>query len=386
MSEKMTHINHEILSWASKIAGFSVQDVYGKFTNYPLDEWEKGTDFPTYSQLSKLMDFYHKPIAVAFFPSPPEIKDLISSFRTLTKELYGIFTPRLRQLLDNARAYQLSLYELNGSVNANIEHFHKIQTSHVPFENIPEVLRSALEAPLTEQFKLTSSEIAFDYWREKLLSIGVYVFMDAFTIDDISGFCLEDSKFPVIYINNSTSNYRQVFTLFHELCHLLTGIGGITFVNDALLERLLINKDLQLEKFCNRFAAEFLIPEKDFRLRAPSVRPSIEIIKTLSNKYNVSREVVARKYLDLALLTPTEYSTLVETFNQEYLNYRKKQSEKPGGNFYSTHSKYMGKAFIELVFSNYFSGKIDITQTSDFLNMQYSSVQKLAARSGWGSL
>lgn len=386
MSEKMTHVNPEILSWARKVAGFSLQDVYVKFTNYPIDEWENGTDFPTYSQLSKLMDFYHKPLAVAFFPNPPEIKDLITSFRTLPKELYGIFTPRLRQLLDNARAYQLSLYELNDSVNPNIKHFHSIQTSHVSFEQIPEVLRLALEAPLTEQFKLSSSEIAFDYWREKLLTLGIYVFLEAFKIDDISGFCLEDPKFPVIYINNSTSNYRQVFTLFHELCHLLIGIGGITLVNDEPLEQLLNNKDLQMEIFCNRFTAEFLIPEKDFRQRAPIVRPSIEIIKNLSDKYKVSREVVARKYLDLALLTPTEYALLVETFNHEYLDYRKKQSEKPGGNFYSTQSKYMGKAFIELVFSNYFSGKINITQTSEFLNMQYSSVQRLAAKCGWGTL
>ena len=129
-----------------------------------------------------------------------------------------------------------------------------------------------------------------------------------------------------------------------------------------------------------------MIPEKDFRQRAPIIKPSIQIIEQLSDKYNVSREVVARKYLDLALLTPSEYASLVDIFNQDYLHFRKKQSENSGGNFYSTHSKYMGKAFIDLVFSNYFSGKIDLSQTSNFLNMKFGSVQKLAARSGWGSL
>ena len=51
---------------------------------------------------------------------------------------------------------------------------------------------------------------------------GIFVFKDAFRDDSVDGFCLVHEQFPVIYLNNSRSAVRQIFSLFHELAHLST--------------------------------------------------------------------------------------------------------------------------------------------------------------------
>ncbi|MCP4567564.1 MAG: ImmA/IrrE family metallo-endopeptidase [FCB group bacterium] len=70
-----------------------------------------------------------------------------------------------------------------------------------------------------------------------------------------SGFCLYDETFPVIYINNSQPATRQIFTLFHELAHLLLRTGGIDTPNDEYIQHLQ-GEAKQIEISCNQFAAE----------------------------------------------------------------------------------------------------------------------------------
>ena len=50
-------------------------------------------------------------------------------------------------------------------------------------------------------------------WRKTLLDVGIFVFKDAFRVDDYSGFSLYDDVFPIIYVNNSSAKTRQIFTL-----------------------------------------------------------------------------------------------------------------------------------------------------------------------------
>jgi Zn-dependent peptidase ImmA (M78 family) len=66
----------------------------------------------------------------------------------------------------------------------------------------------------------------------------VSVFKDAFRVDDYSGFCLYDDEFPLIYVNNSTSKTRQIFTLFHELAHLISHTSGIDTLRNDFIDRL----------------------------------------------------------------------------------------------------------------------------------------------------
>jgi len=56
---------------------------------------------------------------------------------------------------------------------------------------------------LTILFEWKDVDTALKKWRKAIESKGIYVFKEAFHLDDISGFCIYDYEFPVIYLNNS---------------------------------------------------------------------------------------------------------------------------------------------------------------------------------------
>jgi len=76
------------------------------------------------------------------------------------------------------------------------------------------------------------------YWRQAVEEAGVFVFKNSFKQKDISGFCLRDEDLPIIYLNNSTSKTRQIFSLLHELAHLLLNMNGLSKFDSDYIDRL----------------------------------------------------------------------------------------------------------------------------------------------------
>src|SRR5699024_4139664 len=69
-------------------------------------------------------------------------------------------------------------------------------------------------------------------------------------------FAISDPYAPLIFINTRDTPQAQVFTLLHEFAHLLLGESGVS--------DLAPNNPHKIERFCNRIAAEFLVPSVEF--------------------------------------------------------------------------------------------------------------------------
>ena len=89
MSEQLP-VNPVMLRWARETGGFGIDDVVGKLkrkriTAETVASWEeKGATSPTYAQLERLAyEVYKRPLALFFFPEPPEEESPAESFRTL---------------------------------------------------------------------------------------------------------------------------------------------------------------------------------------------------------------------------------------------------------------------------------------------------------------
>ena len=91
----------------------------------------------------------------------------------------------------------------------------------------PEEVRTILGVSLDDQRGWANTPAALREWRDALYEVGVFVFKDAFRQDDYCGFSIYDPELPVIYVNSSRSATRQIFTLFHELGHLLHETSGL---------------------------------------------------------------------------------------------------------------------------------------------------------------
>jgi Zn-dependent peptidase ImmA (M78 family) len=214
---------------------------------------------------------------------------------------------------------------------------------------------------------------ALVHWRSAVEEVGIYVFKRSFKQREVSGFCLLDADYPLIVLNNSSSFARQIFTLFHELGHLLLQVSGVCKVDDSYIEQL-SGDSKRIEVLCNRFAAEFLVPREDFDATTARLDATERSIALLANRYKVSRPVIAKRFLDAGKLSQGDYRDLLEQYTQDYYRNR---GEESGGNYYSTQAAYLSRRYADVVLTRLYEGKIDRSAVADYFGVKATSLPRL---------
>jgi len=369
-------VNPQILRWAREKAGYSLEEVALslKKDTQVIASWESGEQPPTYGQLEKLAySLYKRPIALFFFPEPPEELDPRDSFRTLPDSEFESLLPDTLHAIREAQATQMALYELTGGRNP-CERIIFRDLGLDPHEDAMEsaqLVREYLGVSLQEQYSWKSAEQALEKWREVVQDRGVFVLKRAMKQRDVSGFCLLDDEFPLIYLNNSTTKTRQLFSVFHELAHILLGTAGLTKVDDRFVFRL-VGTSRAVEVFCNRFSGELLVPSDDFERRLVRDVPIEDLVDRLADHYSVSREVILRKLLDGGIVDQAYYERMVQEWHQSYRERR--GTGTGGGNYYANQYAYLGQRYLELAFGKYYEGACSIHQLADYLNIKAKNV------------
>lgn len=371
-------VNPEILKWARERAGYTLDDIARAFKRGTdeISKWEQGDLIPTYNQLERLAyTYYRRPLALFFFPSPPEEVEPEEEFRTLPEFEIANLIPNTRHAIREAQGMQVALRELTNGENPSERQVFKEVIIH-PNDNVSEVtrlLRSYLGVSVSDQSEWSDSRIALSNWRRIVQDVGIFVFKRSFRQDDVSGFCLVDPEFPIIYLNNGTAKTRQIFTIFHELAHILFQASGITKIDDSYI-RTLTGEARDIEIFSNAFAAEFLVPSDDFESRLDTRRSPEEISSQLSDFYNVSREVILRKLLDRGMVDQNYYEAMAAQWLEEFQAVRRSSR---GGYYYATQAAYLGDRYMNLAFSRYYEGKVSLEDLAGYLNIKVKSIEGL---------
>lgn len=376
-------VNPDVLRWARDSMRLSLEEVAGRMNKRvsDIEAWERGDESPTYIQLERLAyDIYKRPVALFFFPNVPDEDAVEQSFRTLPEQELQRIPPRILFLLRRARVFQLNLAELYEGVNpANRQILRDLNFApSVEVSEMANQVRAYLGIDLAEQQSWGSEDDALKRWRTVLEEHGVFVFKDSFnppgkkkvdsTESTFSGFCLYDTDFPVIYVNNNKAKNRQIFTLFHELAHLLMHTGGVDTRHDDYIEYLTGN-NRRIEILCNRFAAEFLVPSSDFQARQAGKPIHDGAIGEWAGLYGVSRETILRRLLDWGRVSQQDYEEKTRQWRKE-----RKESSGSGGNYYLTRGANLGEKYIEAVFSSYHTGKVSLEQAADYLDVKTRNV------------
>lgn len=362
-------ITPEVVTWARERAGFSVDAALSDFRK--IVEWEAGEAFPSYPQLERMAEKFKVPVAVFFFPAPPDLPPIEETFRTLGPDQIAEIPPRIRLLLRKARTFQMGLEELHGNRNPA----ERLITRDLGFhptdsiERIASQVRDYLGVTMEQQFAWSNTETALEEWRKVLLSVGVSVFKDSFREPDYSGFCLYDDEFPIIYVNNTTAKTRQIFTLFHELAHLLFHTSGVDTRGDRFVDEL-DGDDQRIEVICNRMAACLLVPEATFDAAFAGQAPTEATAAELAQLFSVSREFIFRKFLDRDLVTPAEYDRAARRWAEQ-------GQRGTGGDHYNTKIAYLGTEYINLAFQRFYQNRIDYNQLADILDTKPKNLTRL---------
>ena len=375
MAEYIQGINPTIIRWARERSGYTLQEI-AKLFKKDIDtiaNWESGAAAPTYIQLEKLADKYKRPIAMFFFSEPPQEPNFVNQLALRSSEIEQL-DPSIRILLRQARARQLSLMELNMGVNpAETRIFQDLhpQLSDSATE-LAQQTRIYLDISVETQVSWNGTREALENWREQVEEKGIFVFKEAFRNDSVDGFCLVHEQFPVIYLNNSRSSARQIFSLFHELAYLLLGENGITRGINPVGE--------PIEGFCNQFATEFLMPPSDLESRLNYPVYDDDAVEELASYYKVSRRVVLLRLINRDVLMQNSYRRRTAQWTEGYESHREgsvRGESLDEGNDYHTQAVYLGYRFIELAFSRYYQGHCSIEELADHLNVKVKNLSGL---------
>lgn len=379
MAEVLLGVNGDIIRWAREYYNMKPEEAA---TAIGVDlqrysNWESGQEFPTYAKLKKISEVFRKPSAIFFLPEPPEIPPIKGDLRTLPNDVISRFSKNIIVQFEQAKVYQMSVKELYPRKDCVLSHRSDFPTDMTELCNF---FRRLLSFPLSAQKARKSTKIVFEIYRERFYDLGIYVFKESFKDNSVSGLCINDATHPVIMVNNSMSFARQIFTLFHELYHLISDTSGAEIIRDDFYVALNSSQQ-QSERSCDVFANAFLIPQDDFILELKKRPLSEEFIEDLAKLYSVSREAIMYTLLKMGKITPADYDALREIFYGEAIRNQKQADgkNKSGGNYYSTKLSYLGQRYTGDVFKQYFSGRIDSVRASEMLHSKVDHLPRLEA-------
>ena len=158
---------------------------------------------------------------------------------------------------------------------------------------------------------------------EGKLKIRTFSFYkNLFPREDGSGFCLAHNRHPLILINTQKqTRARRLFTLAHELAHVLMGRTGIS---DPFVWKN------SIERRCNRFAGSFLVPRSYASiLLGPAVPrdPNLDDVRWAAGKLKISQEATVLRLEQINIYNSgshNKWRSLVHNDNPDF-------SEKGGG-------------------------------------------------------
>lgn len=324
MSTEIVNVNTKWLKWARTSVKYEKDDVARKLNINPekITEWEETGEL-THDELIALSDVYEVSPYTFFDGNDPVYDKEIPDFRTINSEKIKL-TPEIMFELRRAKENRETL--LNFEEDFDDFEFPLFSSYTLDSTNpliIAENIRNLLE------MSRSNSHRKFDYWINLMESLGILVF-EFYNIEpeQLRGYALYYDKLPIIGINHKESTNAKKFTLFHELAHLIMKKDGISNIN----EYTIINND---EAYCNKVAAEVLVPNKLFknyiRDNSSYKKFRVEDIKGLSKIFNVSRQVIVRRALDLGFISRVDYNNRIKEFN-EYINPPKKNNSNKNVN------------------------------------------------------
>ncbi len=118
------------------------------------------------------------------------------------------------------------------------------------------------------------------------------------------GFSLSHDQAPLVAVNTAWKDEARIFTLFHEVGHLLTRSDSAC----ALAAPSIGNADDTAERWCEAFAASVIIPEP-----ALAELPRVSDLKSLSrlaDRFKVSVRAMALRLIGVEKATWSLYKSI----------------------------------------------------------------------------
>ncbi|MGO7170136.1 ImmA/IrrE family metallo-endopeptidase [Rhizobium leguminosarum] len=387
-------IKPALLVWARETAGFDLSTAAEKLDvdEEKLAAWELGEDQPSIPQLRKAAELYKRPLAVLYLPEPPLTFQPMHDFRRLPDLGLRRFTPELTLEIRVAHQRRELALELFQDADEEPNIFSLTTSIKDNPETVGTSVRKSLKVDYPLQSRWRDPRVAFIAWRSRIEDAGVLVFQ-ASRIEsaEASGFAIWADTLPVMVVNRKDAYPRRVFSLLHELAHLMLRQSG---VSDLETGGLRPQEDERVEAFCNHVAAATLVPH-DLLLAEPIVAArgvgrhewSDAEVQSLSVAYSVSRETIVRRLLTFHRASEDFYGRKRRQYAIEFQQQREREKVKNDGkpiprNMPRETVADFGKPFVRRVIENYHQDRISLSEVSGYLGVKVRHVPGIERQLG----
>jgi Zn-dependent peptidase ImmA (M78 family)/transcriptional regulator with XRE-family HTH domain len=373
-----SNANHVMLKWGR--GKLTIDFVAGKLGVEPklIEKWEAGDGTPSLPKLEEIAKLYGRITPVFYLPEPPTEFDVakLKDYRTRTGAAPRDISPELHYAIRRTRELQewaVSALEDEGATPSDIVGSIRLPSDPSKVAvHVRKILNMSLQ--IQTESRLTRSG-AFELWRERCEALGVYVFqVDGVEESEMQGFALADQLAPVIAVNIADYPTAKTFTLLHELGHILLGISAIVGF-DGFIEA---DQGPQSERFCNRLAAEILVPESDFKNNVPTdwQKRDNDVLRDLADRYKTSRLMIALR------LVETGFAEWPYFFKKRKMlqGSERKRKGGPTRTFVEKKLARFGKSFCQLATSEFQSGQIHGGELTALLGMSLKHLPELESR------
>jgi Zn-dependent peptidase ImmA (M78 family) len=375
------HVSPQILRWACERSRIDELELNIRFPQ--LADWERGETQPTLKQLETFAKATHTPIGYFFLPEPPVERLPIQDFRTVRA---GTTRPSA-DLLDTIYAMQRRQdwlrEERREGEGEPLEFVGGAKLSDEP-EAAGREMRRLIGLDDGWASEVRTWTEAVGELRRRIEALGVVAVINGVVgnntsrkldVQEFRGFALTDSYAPLIFVNGADAKSAQMFTLAHELAHVWLGREGEGISG---FEGLFPGNQ-RVEKFCDRAAAEFLVPAAELKRAWSSVKQQRDVFERLARQFKVSPVVAGRRALDLRLVGRDAFFNFYNEYTQRE---RDKAKTTSGGDFYKTQNTRLGATFALSVMRAALEGRLSFKEAYDLTGLRGGAFQEYGRRLG----
>jgi len=365
-------INPELILWAVKSSGWKEKDIIValKVKEKVYRSWVEGNDKPSLNQLENLSSKTKRPLASFFLSKVPEEKPTPKDYRMLP-EKEGEFTRKTILAIRRARNLQQITKELSSNIYEDSKLKIKKQNIRDSPKEIAKEIRNKFEITEEKQKKFKDSYKFLSFLREKLGEINIFPFQISMPLEDARGFALSDDVPNIVAMNSQDTIEARIFTLMHEVGHILLGNTGISIPD--------FNNQNKIEKWCNEFASSFLLPESMAKQIFENNKKELVETKTLnslSRKYKLSKAMLLYNMVKLKFISFGKYNEVLNRYRKIEIT----KQEKSGGAGITADKRCiseLGNRFISLVADNIDKKQITYSDALSYLSIKSKNFNKL---------
>jgi Zn-dependent peptidase ImmA (M78 family) len=206
-------------------------------------------------------------------------------------------------------------------------------------------------------------------------------------VEEARGFSIGAKPLPVAVANIKDSQRARIFTLLHEVAHILLNSGGICNFDDKGQ-----GDSARSETYCNQVAGASIFP-REALLQSDVVRRHArgrrewadQELQGLSIQFGGSRESALVRLATLGLASQAFCDARRARFRQEYRQAEAERKVQQDKGFVPPHQLALlsaGPMFVGLVVENFNRERITISDFSDYLQIRakhISEVQQIYA-------